>query len=163
MSDTTFTLADIKEVSDLPQWAQDELKSVRDEAAKYRTEKASAVEAAKAEAESSWQAKVEELETALAEKESSVTETRTEVTKLKAALGAGIEGDKVLSFASLLKGESEEELKAHADEVKQLFAASEPATPATTPAVDPSQGSGNPLPLNGDPLLAAVSKAVGIR
>lgn len=163
MSDTTITLSDLKEVSDLPQWAQDTIAEANAEAAKYRVEKKDAVEAGKAEVEASWKTKVEELEASIADRESAMSEARTDVTKLKAALEAGIDTEKVLSFASLLKGDTEEELKSHAEEVKQLFAVSDPATPPKTPAVDPSQGTGNPLPLNGDPLLAAVSKAVGIR
>lgn len=163
MSDSVITLADLKEVADLPQWAQDEIKEVREEAAKYRTEKSSAVEAAKAEVESSWKVKVEELEGQLSATTQQIDSERTEVTKLKAALEAGIESEKVLSFASLLKGDTEDELKNHADEVKQLFASSEPTTPTRTPAVDPTQGSGNPLPLNGDPLLDSIKKVVGIR
>lgn len=162
MSDTTITLADLKTVADLPQWAQDEISSARNEAARYRTEKNEAVEAAKAEVEASWKSKVEELEKAKADAETASVESRSEVTKLKAALGAGIESDKVLSFASLLKGETEDELKSHADEVKALFGAGSPASPEKTPAVDPSQGSGNTLPLNGDPLLDSIKRAVGI-
>lgn len=156
MSDTTITLADLKEVSDLPQWAQDKIAEANAEAAKYRVEKKDAVEAGKAEVEAEWSSKFEALESQIQDKESAIAESRTEVSKLKAALETGIESDKVMTFASLLKGDTEDELKAHADEVKQLFAAQAPASDPKDPPRDPSQGSGNPLPLNGDPLLNAV-------
>lgn len=156
MSDTTITLADLKTVADLPQWAQDKIADANAEAAKYRVEKNDAVAAAKAEVEAEWQTKVTELETKVASTESEAGNSRTEVAKLKAALAAGIDSDKVLTFASLLQGDTEDELKSHADEVKALFTASAPPADPKDPPVDPSQGSGNPLPLNGDPLLQAV-------
>lgn len=158
MSDTetpTTTLADLKTVADLPQWAQDEISEARAEAAKYRTEKKDAVEAAKGEVEGTYKSKVEELEAQLASKDAEVDSSRTEVVKLKAALEAGIDSDKVMSFASLLKGDTEDELKSHAAEVKELFGSTSEA-PKKDPAHDPSQGSGNHKPLNGDPLLEAV-------
>lgn len=156
MSDTHITLADLKEVSDLPQWAQDKIAEANAEAAKYRVEKKEAVEAGKAEVAAEWESKVEALEAQIQDKDKAEAESRTEVAKLKAALATGIESDKVLTFASLLKGDTEDELKAHADEVKQLFAAEAPAGDPKDPPRDPSQGSGNTLPLNGDPLLNAV-------
>lgn len=155
MSDTTITLADLKTVADLPQWAQEKIAEANAEAAKYRVEKNDAVAAAKAEVEAEWKAKHEALEATVATAQTEAGDSRTEVAKLKAALTAGIESEKVLTFASLLQGETEDELKSHADQVKALFPAAPPADPKDPP-VDPSQGSGNHLPLNGDPLLQAV-------
>jgi hypothetical protein len=54
-----------------------------------------------------------------------------------------------------LKGDTAEEVAAHAEKLKALFG-SDP-TPAR--ATDPSQGS-TPLPLNGDPLVALLTSAV---
>lgn len=160
MSDSTITLADLKEVSDLPQWAQDKIAEANAEAAKYRVEKKDAVETAKSEVEAEWKSKYEALEGQIAAKESETTEARTEVAKLKAALEVGIESDKVITFASLLKGDNEDQLKSHADEVKELFVTQAPPQDPKDPPRDPSQGSGNPLPLNGDPLLNAVMGVV---
>lgn len=156
--ETTTPQIPAQDVSALPQWAQDELSQARSEAAKYRVEKKDAVEAAKAEVETEWKSKYETLEQTFNEAKSEVDEGRLEVVKLKAALEAGIDSDKVVTFASLLKGGTEDELKAHADEVKKLFAA--PAPESKDPAIDPSQGSGNPLPLNGDPLINSIMRVI---
>lgn len=164
MTDTTGTTqvnTDPQSDDTLPQWARDQISQANAQAAKYRTEKNDAVEAAKAEVEQEWTSKFQQLEEQITGKDTELSAARTEVVKLKAALEAGIDSDKVMTFASLLKGETEDELKSHAEEVKKLFAAPETPAPKNDPAHDPSQGSGNPLPLNGDPLLAAVTKIVG--
>ena len=158
MSDPTPNETTTNETQDqgsLPQWARDQITEANAQAAKYRVEKNDAVEAAKSEVENEWKSKYEALEAQIADKDTEVNSSRTEVAKLKAALEAGIDSDKVVSFAALLQGSTEDELRSHADEVKSLFTTS--AAPAgNPPAQDPSQGSGNPLPLNGDPLLDAV-------
>ena len=131
------------------------------EAAKYRVEKRDAVEAAKAEVAASFDAKIKELEEAAANGATELASSRNDAAKLRAAIKADISTDKVLDFAALLQGETEDELVSHAETLKGLFTQDE--QPKTkTPATDPTQGSGskNPLPLNGDPLLAAITKAV---
>lgn len=144
----------------LPDWAREKLTKANNEAAKYRNEKNEAVEAAKAEVTESFTSKVEALEAQIAERDAEANSARTEVERLKATIEAGIDHDKAYSFAELLKGESAEELKSHAEQLKELFT-NEEAPKTNTPATDPSQGSsGKPLPLNGDPLLAAVTKAI---
>lgn len=145
----------------LPDWAREKLTKANNEAAKYRNEKNDAVEAAKAEVTESFQGKVQGLETQLSEQGDEVSTSRLEVEKLKATIEAGVTADKALSFAELLKGEDADELKSHAEELKGLFGSGEGET--TPPrATDPSQGqSGDPVPLNGDPLLDAVTRIVG--
>lgn len=159
MSDTTDTQS--TEQNDvLPDWARDKITKANNEAAKYRTEKNDAVEAAKAEVTETFTSKIEALEAQIAERDTDLTGSRTEVERLKATIEAGIPHDKAFSFAALLKGDDAEQLKSHADELKSLFT-TEDATPSKKPATDPSQGNtGNPLPLNGDPLLAAITKAI---
>ena len=87
---------------------------------------------------------------------------RHEVDKLKAAIEAGIANDKVLDFADLLKGDNPEELKSHADKLKSLFTNNEQKSEKQA-ATDPTQGQGNSLPLNGDPLLNALKSKLNIR
>ncbi|OIR43201.1 hypothetical protein [Corynebacterium sp. NML120713] len=148
-----------KEAEVLPDWVRDKLTKANNEAAKYRTEKNEAVEKAKQEKEQLSE-KVSQLEAALKEKGEEVQTERTEVEKLKAAIGAGIPTDKMITFAGLLKGETEEELVSHAEELKKLFVIEE-TTPAKSKATDPSQGSGGKhLPLNGDPLLESVMAVI---
>lgn len=129
------------------------------EAAKYRVEKRDAVEAAKAEVAESFNAKIQELEEAAKSQADELVNQRNDAAKLRAAIKADISTDKVLEFASLLQGESEDELVSHAETLKKLFTTDEQPK---SKAVDPTQGKGstNPLPLNGDPLLAAITKAV---
>lgn len=147
------------EKEELPQWARDQITKANNQAAKYRTEKNEAVEAAKKEVEDSFASKIEELEAAGQKANDEVTASRHEVDRIKAALEAGIATDKVLSFADLLKGENPDELRSHAESLKELFVTNE--APRASKATDPSQGQGNNhLPLNGDPLLEAVMRKI---
>ena len=58
-----------------------------------------------------------------------------------------------------MKGDTPEELASHAEELKGLFT-TEDSQKSTRKATDPSQGTGNTTPLNGDPLLNALMSAV---
>lgn len=131
------------------------------EAAKYRVEKKEAVEAAKQEVTESFNARIAEIEAELAAKDTDASEARADATKLRAAIKADIETSKVLDFADLLKGETEDELVSHAETLKTLFATDNPGASKQAP-VDPSQGrtGKNVPPLNGDPLLQAIERAV---
>lgn len=162
MSDTTNENGSANEnVEVLPDWAREQLSKANAQAAKYRTEKKEAVEKAINETTQSFEERVKELEAQLEEKDGEISSGRTEVEKLKAAIGAGVANDKVLAFADLLKGDSPEELASHAEELKELFG-SEPEKPKKETATDPSQGSGGStsVPLNGDHLLQSVLNVI---
>ena len=111
MADTenTENVSKANETEVLPQWARDEITEANKQAAKYRTEKNDAVEAAKQEVADSFQDKIRELEAQVESKEGEVSSTRLEVDRIKATLEAGISADKALSFADLLNGENPEE------------------------------------------------------
>ncbi|AEV52086.1 hypothetical protein [Rhodococcus phage RGL3] len=160
MSENTPS-TEAEKVEDLPQWAQTLISETRAEAAQHRTEKQSAVETAKAALADEHTAAIAALNVKVTETETERDGARLEVTKLKAALAVGIDGERAIGFAELLKGDNEDQIKSHADEVRKLFGDNKPAH---VPATDPSQGSGNktPLPLNGDPLLDAIKKKVGV-
>lgn len=148
---------------ELPQWARDQITEANNQAAKYRTEKNEAIEAAKSEVTKSFESKIEELEAKIQESAATGDTARHEVDRLKVTIQSGISADKALSFADLLKGENEDELRSHADELKKLFTTEE-AGGKTPPATDPSQGNhGQTKPLNGDPLLDAVTSIVNRR
>ena len=103
---------------------------------------------------------MEKLEAQVAERDSEIEAGRHETDKLRAAIEAGISNDKIFTFADLLKGDNPEQLKSHAEELKELFVIEE-AAPTKQSAVDPSQGSGSKhLPLNGDPLLDSVMAVI---
>lgn len=146
--------------NELPEWAQQKIAEANAEAAKYRVEKKDAVEAAKQEVTTEFEAKIAALEEQIELEKQEAGNSRTEVQKIKAALAAGVASDKVLSFAELLKGETEEELTTHAEEVKKLFTVED--TSNKSRATDHSQGSGSgsATPLNGDPLLQKVMAVV---
>lgn len=163
MSDTENTTQETSNKEDLPQWARDQITKANDQAAKYRVEKNDAVEAAKAEVEKDYTARIEELQAKFNESQEAVNSERHEVDKLKAAIEAGIANDKVLDFADLLKGDNPEELKSHADKLKSLFTTDNEHKSEKQDATDPTQGQGNSLPLNGDPLLNALKSKLNIR
>jgi hypothetical protein len=145
--------------SQVETFSREYVESLRNEAAKYRTEKTGAVEAAKTEAQAAFDAKLAERDTAYTELEGQLGVAGVELTKLRIALELGVPSEKVLAFAEILKGATEEELKESGTKSFELFSGLKSANAA---AIDPTQGSGNHhLPLNGDPLLAALKRAVG--
>ena len=146
------------EKQELPDWAREAINKANSEAAKYRTEKNSAVEAAKAEVTDSFTSKIKELEAQIEEKSSEASQANLNVERVKAAIKVGISTDKLESFAELLHGSTQEELVAHAERLKGLFTV---ANGSSGKATDRSQGSGGASgPLNGDPILDAVRNVI---
>lgn len=134
------------------------VQQLRGEAAKYRTEKKDAVEAAEAKAKTEWEAKINEQIGKNTELEGKLGAAGIELTKLRVALALNVPSDKVLAFVEILKGSTEDEITSSAASAKELFGGFK----TTDPATDPTQGSGGgALPLNGDPLLNALKKVVG--
>lgn len=116
----------------LPQWARDELKSVRDEAASYRVK---AKETAK-----SLETTTEELaglkdQYAALEQKFQVAELAS--VKTQVALSNGIPGESVADFTELLVGSTAEEIAASAEKLAAHW-----QKPQSTPATDRSQGLG---------------------
>jgi hypothetical protein len=140
------------------EWYEGELRKVRAEAAKYRTAKNEAVDAAKAEVAAEWQAKLDAAEKAHGETRAQLSKSEVDLLKVRAALDADVPAKSALKFASLLQGTTEEEIKAHAEEVRGLFGAAS----GRVPAVDPSPTGAGAIPLNGDPLEDALKSALGI-
>ena len=139
-------------------FSEDYVKQLRDEAARYRNEKKTAVEQANAAKDTEYAAVIQAHEGKVTALETDLGDAWVELAKIHAALEAQIPSQHVLQFASLLKGSDPESIKASAESAKALFG----GIATTHPATDPTQGSGgNPLPLNGDPLLQAIKKAVG--
>ncbi|GAB4584409.1 hypothetical protein [Nocardia sp. IFM 10818] len=144
-------------VDSLPEWVREKLTKANNEAAKYRNEKNDAVSTAKAEAVTEYEAKLAAEAEKYSVLEQQLSDKALELVKLHAALNADIPGPSAIEFASLLQGSTEDEITAHAKTVKALFGKTETKDRPT----DPTQGSGNVLPLNGDPLLEMVRRAVG--
>jgi sulfite reductase alpha subunit-like flavoprotein len=133
---------------------------LRDEAAAARIAKKDAVDAAKAAVTAEWEAK---LAAKVAEFDALSSESLGKdvtLAKLKAALELGVPSDKVEAFADLLKGDTEEDIKASAESTFGLVTGFK----TTDKATDPTQGSGGRhLPLNSDALLEKVKAAVGAK
>lgn len=128
----------IATVDQLPEFAKSMISDLRNEAAKYRTAKGEAVEAAKTEVSSAFDAKLAESNTAHEATKAELNKASLNLARLKAAVAAEVPTGKLIEFASLLQGSNDEELKAHATQVKGLLGI------ASTSAVDPSVGqSGN--------------------
>jgi chromosome segregation ATPase len=91
------------------------------------------------------------------ELQSQLSERGLELLKLKAVLAEGIPAEDVLDVAALIQGDDEATVSDSVKRVKSLL----DKAPTRERPVDPSQGSGNVLPLNGDPLLETVKRMVG--
>ncbi|WP_158881980.1 hypothetical protein [Amycolatopsis anabasis] len=122
---------------ELPEWAREQLTKANNEAAKYRVQAKEAAEKAKTEAAGEFGAKLEELSTSKAALAAELESARLGLVKLQAALSVGVPGESAAEFADLLKGTNEDEIKAHAEKVKELFGASK----KSDRPVDPSQGA----------------------
>jgi hypothetical protein len=138
-------------------FSREYVQELRNEAAKYRTEKNTAVEAARAEVIKDYEAKLAQKDGSLSEMESEVSARSLELLKLKMVLNEGIPTEDVLDVVSLVQGADEETVSESVKRVKSLIG----KAPAKERPVDPSQGQGNHLPLNGDPLLETVKRMVG--
>lgn len=148
--------APVQSVEDLPEWAREKLSKANAQAAKYRTEKNDAIAAATAKITDEFSEKLSESEGKYAELQSQYRAKQVELAKLKAVLDAGIPGSTAVEVAGLVHGASDEEITAHVATVKELLAKSV----VKDRPVDFSQGSGSPLPLNGDPVLDALKRVV---
>jgi hypothetical protein len=138
-------------------FSREYVQELRNEAAKYRTEKNNAVEAARAEVIKDYEAQLAQKDGSLSEMETEVSARSLELLKLKMVLNEGIPTEDVLDVVSLVQGADEETVSESVKRVKSLIGKKPPADRP----VDPSQGTGNVLPLNGDPLLETVKRLVG--
>lgn len=146
-----------QEVPKAETFSLDYVQGLRQEAAKYRTEKNEAVAAAKSELESQFESKLTEKDSFAEQLKQELTARELELVKLKAILSADFPSSDVLEVASLVQGSDEESISESVKRVKSLIG----KIPTRDRPVDPSQGSGNHLPLNGDPLLETIKRMVG--
>lgn len=118
---------------EIPDWVREKLTKANNEAARYRTERNTARESetsalnAKAEADQKVSGAIEDRDQAV-----------LELTKYKALLEAGFPGDAVAKYVGRLSGSTEDELKADAEELFQLFGGS-----GNHSGYDRSQGLGS--------------------
>ena len=137
------------------------VQGLRQEAAKYRTEKNDAVTAAKESVNQDWATKVTGIEEKSSALEADLGDAWVYAAKIEAAVAAGVPSDKLLAFVQILKGSDAATIQASVESAKALFG----GFSTTVPATDPTQGSGGvpPLGLNSDELLASVKSKLGIQ
>jgi len=139
-------------------FSRDYVESLRQEAAQARVAKKDAVEAAKADVIRDYEGKLAEKDTAFAELQNQHSETSLELLKIKSVLEAKVPTDDILDVVALVQGTDEESVKGSVERVKALLS----KAPAKDRPVDPSQGSGSTVPLNGDPIVNMFKSALGI-
>ncbi|MGW1740029.1 hypothetical protein ACWCPQ_14595 [Nocardia sp. NPDC001965] len=143
-------------VKDLPDWAQKLIKDTNAEAASHRVAKTEAMANARTQVEAEFAQRLTESASTIQGLEDKLTVTSLELEKLRATVTAKVPSEAALEFASILQGTTPEEIKSHAEAAKKLFGAVE----GRDRPVDPTQGTGNPIPLNGDPVLDALTRAL---
>ncbi|BBX09491.1 head assembly protein [Mycolicibacterium aichiense] len=134
------------------------VKELRQEAAKHRTDKNAAVEAAVKAANEAHAAELAARDVAYTELQNELGNAWIELEKLQTALSLKVPSDKVLAFTSILKGEDKDSITESAKSAFELAGGFK----TTSPAFDPSQGKGGkpPLALNGDGILNAMMELI---
>ncbi|QDF18413.1 scaffolding protein [Mycobacterium Phage Rachaly] len=135
------------------------VKSLRDEAAAARVAKKDAVDAAVKELSDKHAAELAARDTAYTELQNELGKAWIELEKLQTTIALKVPSDKVNAFVSILQGTDKESIEASAKSAYELAGGFN----TKTPAFDPTQGFGgrSEVPLNGDPILEAIKKAVG--
>lgn len=138
---------------------EDYVKELRQEAAAARVAKKDAVEAVEKALNEKHAAELAARDTAYTELENELAKERIELQKLRTALEAKVPSDKVLAFVEILQGEDADSIAESARKNLELIGG---FSEKPVLGFDPTQGFGGKrtLPLNGDPLLQALVKAV---
>lgn len=163
MSEDTTVTENVQQTTQaaVETFSKDYVQELRNEAAKYRNEKKEAVEAARTEAKTEaiteYEAKLADKDSAMSDIQNELSGTKLELLKLKSVLAAEIPSIDVLEVVSLVQGSDAESVSESVQRVKALLG----KTPQRDRPIDPSQGTGNVLPLNGDPLLESLKRIVG--
>lgn len=166
MSDTDNTPAESAPAAATPEvaapapetFSKEYVQELRNEAANYRNRAKTAADEARAAVQAEYDAKLADKDVAYLELQNQLGQAWIELEKVYTAIEARIPSDKVRAFAAILQGDDADSIKESAKTAADLFGGLD----SKSPAFDPTQGKGGtPLPLNGDPLLNALKKAVG--
>jgi hypothetical protein len=148
---TAASATEPKTVEELPKWAQEHIRSVRDEAAASRVKATEAKAAGAAEATEALTAKLAEIEKDRDTFKGTAEQLDLQLTKYKTAVKVGVPGEQIETFAGLLQGGTAVEIETHATQVRALMGTSTPVA-----ATDPTAGrSGTPAASPQDKLSAA--------
>jgi len=165
MSDTDTTPAEGTPAAAAPvaaptqeTFTKEYVQELRNEAANYRNRAKTAAEEARAAVQAEYEAKLADKDVQYLELQNQLGQAWIELEKVYTAVDASIPSSKVRAFAAILQGEDPDSIKESAKTAADLFGGLD----SKSPAFDPTQGKGGtPLPLNGDPLLNALKRAVG--
>lgn len=137
------------------------VKSLRDEAAAARVAKNTAVDEAVAALNQRHQQELADRDTAFTALQNDLGNAWIELEKVYTAVEAKVPSDKVRAFVEILEGTDKDTISESAKTRIDLFGGFD----SKIPAYDPSQGRGGkpPIPLNGDPILAAIKGALHIK
>lgn len=151
----TSTGKGAQNVSELPEWAQNELSRARNDAASYRT-KLRETETARDNFEKTLNDEAAKTKTLQTE----IDDLKLNSAKLDVALEAfDVKGEQLKAFADRLRGNTPDELKADAKTVVDTFGI---APGKNTRHTDSSAGLGNDKPPTGESAFAdAVAKSLG--
>jgi hypothetical protein len=128
--------------NDLPDWAREQISSANSEAATFRVKLKEETKQRKA-----LEDQIAALSTEKSSAASSLSSIQTDFDKLVTDIKAEVPHDHIFSFAKTLQGSSEDELSAHAAELKSMFGISQ----GPSRAVDRSQGKGSAAEQKTDP------------
>jgi len=126
-------------VSELPQWAQDELSRARSDAASYRARLKDAKSEVETEVRKEYDGKLTEATNKNTTLQNELTDSKLFGLKIDVAIDAGVPGESLKTFADRLRGNTIDEIKADAEAVVKAFGVGAPAGRA----IDRSAGLGN--------------------
>src|SRR5690606_5826271 len=126
--DTAPAEAGSNKNDELAQWAKDETKSLREEAARRRVQHREPTEAV-----TKLQEELVSLKDSTQTLESQKQQFESELLKYKVAIDSGIPGESVADFTELLTGNTAEEIQAQAEKLQKHWAKPQEDS---TPAVD---------------------------
>jgi hypothetical protein len=152
--DVTTTDVHVESGPEPKTYSEDYVTKLRNEAAKYRTEKNAAVDAAR---QSTTEAVSHQFQSKLDGLTADLGDSWVYAQKLHSAIESLHPDSKALDFAAILQGSDPDSIRSAADKAKALFGVTAKVT-----ATDTTQGSSGAVPpLNGDPLLAKLRSIVG--
>lgn len=125
-------------LTELPEWAQTEIRRARTEAAKYRRER-NAIQKALADKDTTEHGEDQESRAELQRLSGDLATAQRDAARLRAALAADIPPTQVADFAARLVGDTDEELAADAARLRELLGLTGPPDRRRP---DPSQGAG---------------------
>ena len=133
------------------------VQQLRSEAAKYRSEKKAAAQAAEERVAAEFATKLEAASAEYADLQTKFATAELTVAKYQAMIDAGIPTDSMEQVIKLVNGHDPESIAESVASAKALMGRA-----VREPAIDPAQGRGNSFALNSDELEHSLKRVLGI-